>query len=88
MRGEKSGPDGRRLKEGKEPQDSLAGSGAGEKPAQVAEEGTRKPRAPVLRFKPALAQDSLQVRIRGGNGFDLEVFHQHVQDVGGDEGRE
>ena len=49
--------------------------------------GPREEQTPCGWRRIRLAQDGLQVRIRGGDGFDVEVFHQDVQDVGGDEGR-
>ncbi len=34
------------------------------------------------------AENGFQVLVRGGDGLDVEVFDQHVQDRRGDEGRQ
>ena len=34
------------------------------------------------RFKEDLTQNGFQVFIGGGNGFDVEVFHQNIEYVG------
>lgn len=35
-----------------------------------------------------LSKDLFQVLFRGADGFDIVVLDQHVQDIGGDEGRQ